>query len=575
MGTSSRHHQDGTENETSSHDCGGAFRLLLAANPLPMWVYDIETLRFVEVNDAAVARYGYSRDEFLAMSIADIRPEEDEPRLRLSVDERKDVLQHSGTWRHRRSDGTTLEVEITSHLLDWEGHPAALVVAYDVTETRHLQATLSRRALYDDATGLVNAALFLDRTAAAIERPAGTEHIGVVVVALSALEDVVATMGDAVGDAVVAEVARRLRACCSNEETLARLGGGHFGILCESGDRHAVLRLTASVLAALEVPVVAGSAELRVAPVAGVAFDENRGSDAAGFVREATIAMRHAAERGGGFVVANSELRRSLLEAFETEQALRGATDSGQLHLVYQPVVDLGADQVVACEALVRWTRPRIGLVGPDAFIPLAERSGLILEVGAFVINQAINEAATWSTVAQGRPKVAVNLSARQLHDEQLVRRFTAACSNSGLSPEAVTVELTESAFVASDDYGAYETLRSLRDLGIEVAIDDFGTGYSALSYLKHLPVDAVKVDRGFVAGLGVDPVDTLLVEAVVHVAHGLGLRVVAEGVETAAQLEELRQLGCDAAQGYLFARPVAGAELPAALDAATRAVAR
>ncbi|MDA8291221.1 MAG: EAL domain-containing protein [Actinomycetota bacterium] len=548
--------------------------MLLAANPLPMWVYDLETLRFVEVNEAAIAHYGYSRDEFLAMSISDIRPEEDRARLRQAIAERAGALQRSGTWRHRRADGTLLDVEVTSHALDWEGRPASLVVAHDVTETHRLQRELARRALYDDATGLANAALFVDRTAAALARAADRGHVGVVVVALSGLDAVAATAGDTAGDALVAEVARRLRACCRAQETLARLGGGRFAVLCVAGDRQGVLRLAESVVVALDEPVaVAGFGELRASPAVGVAVGDDHGQDAAGLVRDATSAMRHAAERGGdSFVVANAELRRAALEVFETEQALVGALRGGQLHLLYQPVVDLHGGEVVACEALVRWERPGIGLVGPDRFVPLAERNGLIGELGTWVIDHAVAEAASWPGRTRHRPRVGINLAARQLHDGRLVERFAAACAASGLSPTALCVELTESAFVATDDYRAYKSLAALRELGVEVAIDDFGTGYSALSYLKHLPLDVVKIDRGFVAGLGTDPADALLIEAIVTVAHGLDLRVVAEGVETRAQLEALRGLGCDAAQGYLLARPTATGALPAVLDAASRA---
>ena len=304
-----------------------------------------------------------------------------------------------------------------------------------------------------------------------------------------------------------------------------------------------------------------------------MALGDDQDHDAAGLVHDATLAMRHAAERGGdGFVVANAELRRAALEAFETEQALLGALHGGQLRLVYQPVVNLHDGEVVACEALMRWARPGVGLVGPERFIHLAERSGLIVEVGSFVIERAVAEATTWAARDSDRPRVWVNLSARQLHDERLVERITDACGAAGLSPAGMCLELTESAFVATDDYSAYRALAALRELGVEVAIDDFGTGYSALSYLKHLPVDVVKIDRGFVAGLEADRADALLVEAIVHVGHGLGLRVVAEGVETEAQLEVLRELGCDAAQGYLLARPVPSSELPGALDAASRA---
>ena len=550
----------------SPRDASEAFGLLLATYPLPMWVYDLDTLRFLEVNDATMAYYGYSRAEFLSMTITDVRPTEEVDRVEVSVAQRRSALQYAGTWRHQRADGALLDVELTSHdLVDWEGRPAALVVAHDVTETRRFQAELARRPLHDEATGLANAALFADRTTAATMRARREGgHVGVLVVGLGDLEAVAATAGDERVEAMVYETARRLQGCCDEQMTLARLGGGRFAILCEANDEPAILRHGTSIVAALAAPVtVYGWGELKSSASVGIALADGRSNDAPGLLRDASSAMRHAVEHGGGqFVLSNAELRKAVLDNFDTEQALAQAIRLGQLRLHYQPVVSLADGEVIACEALVRWERPGFGLVGPDDFIPIAERSGLIVELGAWVIEHAIADAATWPVGSRSRPKVAVNVAARQLRDEHLLERFASSCAGSGLPPSSVCVELTESVFVATDDSGAYGVLAALRDTGIEVAIDDFGTGYSTLSRLKHLPVDVVKIDRSFVTGLGVDRADSLLVEAMIRVAHGLGLQVVGEGVETTAQLDALRELGCDAAQGYLLARPVGSEDL-------------
>ena len=560
-------------------DASESFGLLLAAFPLPMWVYDLDTLRFLEVNDATMAYYGYSRAEFLSMTITDIRPAEDVQRVEVSVAEHRSALQYSGTWRHQRADGALLDVELTSHhLLDWEGRPATLVVAHDVTETRRFQAELARRPLHDEATGLANAALFADRTTAATMRATREGgHVGVLVVGLGDLEAVAATAGDEQVEAMVRETARRLKDCCDEQMTLARLGGGRFAILCEAEDEPAILRHGTSIVAALAAPVtVYGWGEMKSSASVGIALADGRSNDAPGLLRDASSAMRHAVEHGGGqFVLFNAELRKAVLDNFDTEQALAQAIRLGQLRLHYQPVVSLADGEVESCEALVRWDRPGFGLVGPDHFVSLAERSGLIVELGAWVIEHAIAQAATWPLRSHSHLKVAVNVAARQLHDEHLLEHFVSSCAASGLALSSVCIELTESVFVASDDSDAYRVLAALREAGAEVAIDDFGTGYSTLSRLKHLPVDVVKIDRSFVIGLGVDQADSLLVEAMIRVAHGLGLRVVAEGVGTTAQLDALRELGCDAAQGYLFARPVENEDLLAAFEEAGRTVAR
>lgn len=559
-------------------DAASAIDLLFSANPLPTWICELETHQFLEVNDAAVSCFGYSRSEFLAMTIEDIRPVDNHAGLRSSCCERDGVLGSSGSWRYRRADGSLADVEVTSHPIEWEGRSGMLVVAHDRTETQRLQDELARHLHFDEATGLGNSALFADRVSDALHRSKSEGgRVGVIVVGLGALDMVVATAGDEAADAMVRGVAEQLRSCCGGLDTLARLGGGRFAILREASDEQAILALGSAVASSLAKPVaVAGWGDLGTAGAVGVAIADDEADRAESLVRDAGSAMRHAADRGGvEFIVFNSDLRRSALDDFETEQALGVAVRRGQLQLQYQPVVGLAHGEIVACEALLRWERPGHGLVGPDRFVPLAERTDLIIELGAWVIEHAIAEASAWPSRAGLQPRVGINLSARQLRDVHLVERFASACDKFGFSSSAVCVELTESAFVATDDYDAYRNLSALREMGIEVAIDDLGTGHATLAYLKHLPIDIVKIDRFFVAGLGKDRVDALLVESMIRVAHGLGLRVAAEGVEADLQLEMLRELGCDAVQGSLVAPPVPGAGLPDSIARACRVIAR
>ncbi len=556
-----------TSTASEPHESSSTMRAQLAANPLPTWIYGLETLAFLEVNEAAVTHYGYSRDQFLAMTIQDIRPDDERDRLLADLARERDTLMNSGIWRHRRSDGTVIDVEVTSHLITWDGHSAALVVAHDVTEIRRLQNELFRRTHFDEATGLANASLFTEQVAAALERQrANSGVLGVFVIALDHLEEVASTMGDKAADSIVIATAERLQACCTTHETIARLGGRRFAVAREAPDQRALLDLANMINRALAPPMsVPGRGDVKSSASVGLAIAEID-DDVESLLANATSAMRHAGERyGGHFSVSSSESREKALDAFHAEQGLARAAQRGQLRLHYQPVVDLNGGDI-SCESLVRWDRPGFGLVGPDQFIPLAERSGLIVDVGAWVIENAIADAAAWQQTSPRLARVGINLSAHQLHDEHLVERFVTACDKSNVTPSSICVELTESAFVATNNFGDYRALATLRELGFEIAIDDFGTGYSSLSYLKHLPVDIIKIDRAFVAGLGVDPTDAMLVQAIINVVHGLGLRAIAEGVETEAQVATLRELGCDAAQGYFFARPVPSAELPLAL---------
>ncbi len=240
----------------------------------------------------------------------------------------------------------------------------------------------------------------------------------------------------------------------------------------------------------------------------------------------------------------------------ETESALRGAVDRGELRLVYQPEVDLATGRVVAVEALLRWNRPGHGVLLPDAFVPLAEETGLIGPLGRWALTEACRAAHTWSEAGGPAPVVSVNLSPRECRQRDLAERVRRVLRETGLPPGRLRLEVTERALI--EDMGAaHETLQEVRDLGVAVAIDDFGTGYSSLGYLRRLPVDALKIDRAFVAGLGEDPADRAVVAAVTALAHALGKGVTAEGVETPAQLAEVRAAGCDRAQGFLIAEPL------------------
>lgn len=573
---------------TRGNGPSSAFSLLLADHPLPAWIYDLETLRILEVNDAAVACYGYPRARFLALTTDELGPVPERGRLARggAASSTPAGLAVPGpavpgplvsrpvvSGRHVRADGTEIEVEVTSSVLEWQDRIAALVVVHDVTEVRRLELELARRALYDPSTGLANAALFVDRVSEARSRRDGA-RLGVVVVGLDELDAVRENAGEQAAQAAVREIAGRLGACSQRCAALAYLGAGRFALLCVAGEDHEVLLVAGDVVRAVAGEIaVAPRRHLSLRASVGVALSATASADAATLLADATSAMRHAVERGDGqFVLADVELRRAAVENFETSQALASAARLDQLRLHYQPIVSLERGDVVACEALLRWDRPGVGLVTPDRFVPLAERDGAIVDIGTWVLDNAIGEAAGWPARAGRRPMVAVNLAARQLHDDRLVERFAAACDASGLALSAVCAELTESAVVGDGDDRALGVLEDLHDAGVEIAIDDFGAGYSSLAYLKHLPADVLKIDRSFVAGLGADRTDTLLVRAAVNVANGIGFRVVAEGVETETQLDIVRELGCDDAQGFLLAPPARPADLPAAMERAAAA---
>jgi predicted signal transduction protein with EAL and GGDEF domain len=343
----------------------------------------------------------------------------------------------------------------------------------------------------------------------------------------------------------------------------ARLGGDEFTVLCEDvGEAADALDVAERIGATLARPFTVEGREIVVSASAGIALAEadDRPED---LLRDADAALYYAKEAGGGHQeVFDAGMRARAVERLNTENELRGAIERGELRVHYQPQVDLRSGRVQGLEALVRWAHPERGLRPPADFIPLAEETGLIGEIGEFVIEQACAQLTRWETSGPaGRRRMSVNLSAAQLGEPCLPAMVEGALARSGVDPAALCLEITESALMR-DAGQAVGRLHALRELGIHLAIDDFGTGYSSLSYLRRFPVDVLKVDSEFVKGLGHRGDDSTLVAAMTSMSHALGLDVVAEGVETGEQLAELRAAGCDAAQGFWLAHPVPPEEL-------------
>jgi predicted signal transduction protein with EAL and GGDEF domain len=340
---------------------------------------------------------------------------------------------------------------------------------------------------------------------------------------------------------------------------VARFGGDEFTILCEdiAGEIEAAT-IAQRIVDVFREPFALEDGEVFLATSLGIAIARGGADDRAeDLIRDADAAMYRAKERGKGrYEIFDDAMRADAVARLETESALRRALERDELRLHYQPEVDLASGAIKGFEALVRWEHPTRGLLGPAAFIPLAEETGLIVGIGEWVLHAACSEAARWPQPL----RVSVNLAARQLAQPDLVATIRRALAESGLDPAGLCLEITESAVMAS---GAATTaqLRALKSLGVRLAIDDFGTGFSSLVHLRRFPVDVLKIDRTFVAGLGAEPQDASIAAAVISLAHALDLATVAEGIETDEQLRILRELGCDLGQGHLFASPAPAAE--------------
>jgi diguanylate cyclase (GGDEF)-like protein len=425
---------------------------------------------------------------------------------------------------------------------------------------------LAEQATHDTLTGLPNRALFIDRLEQALgrSRRAGA-LLAVLFIDLDRFKPINDTLGHQTGDEVLRVIADRLSTLLRGTDTVARLAGDEFVVICEGlGDPADAVATAERVATELSRPIVTGAGtavrEVTVGASVGVAYaDGHREVTPADLVSDADVAMYRAKQRGRSRVeVFDDALRTAVEQRLQTQDDLRKAIGDGQIRTYYQPIVDSVTSALLGFEALARWQHPVRGLVGPDEFIPVAEETGMIVPLGAEILRQACTQAVRWRAADRGHAhlRIAVNVASGQLAHASFVPTVVAVLADTGLDPDALWLEITETTIMA-DTEAAAETLRAIRALGVHLSIDDFGTGYSSLTYLRRFPVETLKIDRTFVAGIGRDPDDEAIVEMVLSLAKALNLEVVAEGVETAEQMTRLRQLGCKYLQGFHFGRPM------------------
>jgi diguanylate cyclase (GGDEF)-like protein len=429
---------------------------------------------------------------------------------------------------------------------------AAHVVAWRTNENQLLR---------DPLTGLPSRMLFANRVTQALDRlqrRRGT-HVAVLFLDLDRFKVINDSLGHAAGDKLIVAVAERLRHALRRHETVSRFGGDEFAILCEDiRDEQDAIAVGERVLKAFSTPIHLTHGEAVTSASLGIALAADPDQDVGNLIRDADAAMYRAKEAGGGRLMLFDEVtRQRALTRLHTENALRRAIEHEEFRVFFQPEVSVETGSIVGIEALVRWEHPERGLVGPDAFIALAEETGLIVPIGTWVLHEACRLAGAWQAdrSADEPLVVRVNVSARQLAADDLVDIVAEALERSGVLPEHLCLEVTESVLVEDPDASARK-LTALKELGVKIAVDDFGTGYSSLEYLRRFPVDCVKIDRSFVRGIPHSSEDVAIVNAVIDLGHALGLSVTAEGVETDDQLGRLQLDGCDTAQGFLFSRP-------------------
>jgi diguanylate cyclase len=428
-------------------------------------------------------------------------------------------------------------------------------------ENRRLVTRLDHGATHDALTQLPNRVLFGERLNKALTRPDGNQRVSVVLIDLDDFKVVNDTLGHGVGDALLIAVAQRLSASVRRQDTVARLGGDEFVVVLDGIDPAGADAAADRMIAALAAPVVADGHELLIRASIGIA-DRHAGDNASELLRQADIAMYAAKnQRGSGYLHYEPGMAGGTADHVHLGAELRQAVDNDQLFLLYQPIVALDSGRMIGVEALVRWAHPQRGMLSPAGFIPLAERSGLIVPLGRWVIREACRQVAAWSAEhGDAAPAVLnVNISAHELREPGFTDEVAAALHETGIAPHRLTLEVTETTVLGLGP--SIDNLHALSGMGIRIALDDFGTGHSTLTLLQDCPVDELKLDRSFTQA-GTTAEDHTIAAAVIHLAHGLGLHVIAEGVETPQQAELLRALGYEAAQGFYFAKPVSAADI-------------
>lgn len=707
-----------------------SFNQLFRAHPIPMWIYDLGTLAFQAVNNAAAVHYGYSEAEFLSLTIVHLRPPEEAARLRQNLESTyssgNPSLQKSGLWIHRKKDGTLIDVEITSHAIEFNGRACRFVLAHDVTERVQADAKIARlnriyavlsginsaivrirdrdalfkeacrlatveggflsaaiaipqagsdellvvadsgrslppvppdlaglcpaervmrehrqvicnnvasdpafallaermhardvRSLaafplavgdrieavltlyaniedvfdpdemkvlnelagdlafallffereerisylahYDVMTALPNRRLFLDRLAQLVHLDGAHHSLVVALINLDRFAQLNDALGRHAGDALLVQIAARLGERLPDAFNLSRIGGDTFGLTfveLERGEDAADL-LRDSVFGALDEPFRLDGQTVRISSRAGLAVWPADGADADTLFKHAEAALKNARSTGERYLFYAPRMNAALAARLALENELQAALELHQFELHYQPRVNLQSGAIVSAEALIRWNHPQHGLVGPVSFISLAEETGLIRPIGAWVIDAVCAQQASWRAHGSQIVPVAINLSAVQSAQPDLLPTIRSAVAKHRVEEKYLEFELTETAVMNNPDEAAHN-LAALKKLGVHLSLDDFGTGYSSLAQLKRFPFDFVKIDRSFIAGVDTNPEDAAIAAAIIAMAHSLHLRVVAEGVETRGQLDVMRSLRCDEIQGYYFSRAVA-----------------
>jgi diguanylate cyclase (GGDEF)-like protein/PAS domain S-box-containing protein len=514
------------------------------------------------VNNAACKMLGYSQEELLATKIFELDPNYNPSHWK----EHWEQLVQKGTitleTQHKSKLGALISIEVNANAIEHEGRIVNFALVRNITERKLIEEKLYHQASYDSLTGLPNRLLFQDRLKEEISKAKRNQsNVALLFIDLDHFKEVNDTLGHHQGDLLLLQAAQRIQRCVRDSDVLARMGGDEFVVILTGVVELASLgRIAQNIIKAMTLPFSLNNHVSYVSASIGIANYPSDVDSLESLISAADQAMYVAKERGrNGFSFFTPDMQKQVQERLELANDLRVAILKQQLQIYLQPIVDISSERIVKAEALIRWHHPKHGMVPPDKFIPIAEETGLIHEIGDWVFHQATQAMSRWLEIytdADDFIQISVNMSARQFIPSEIGVAWFHHLSAINLPANRIVIEITES-LLLGDEINIMEKLYRFREAGIKIALDDFGTGYSAMSYLKKFNIDYLKIDRSFVRDLEADRNDRAIAEAIVVMAHKLGIKTIAEGVETVQQKKILAEVGCDYVQGYYFARPM------------------
>ncbi|WML50573.1 EAL domain-containing protein [Neobacillus sp. PS3-34] len=459
-----------------------------------------------------------------------------------------------------RLDGKSIEVEMTAMPILYEGRVARQIVGRDITQRKKTEKTIQYMAYYDALTGLPNRNMFRQHLNEALKK-LNNGMLAVLFLDLDRFKIINDTKGHTIGDLILQIVAKRLKNAVQEEGMVSRQGGDEFIILLENIDKVKVIQLAQRILAEFSYPIEINQQEFFVTPSIGISLSPTDGDDEETLIKHADTAMYLAKERGkNNFQFYTSQLHGLSSRKMELENGMRKALEQNQFVLFYQPQVELETGKIIGAEALVRWHHPERGFISPGDFISLAEETGLIVPLGKWVLRKACEQNKAWQDRGLEAFPIAVNISVRQIQEDDFVELVTKILQETGLDPNFLELEITES--IMQDIERSTIILNQLKELGVKNTIDDFGTGYSSLSYLKHLPIDSIKIDKSFVDDIIHHSSQGAMVKTIIDMGHNLQFQVIAEGIETQEQVQFLKENECGVGQGYFYSKPLPSEEI-------------